>query len=153
MKPLSSDYQFKIDQLREQAGYDFAALAFAQTAVNDYVITWQFASGNLNERYKRIVLQSGKGIAGIVFKTGIPILVTSVREQLNPKELINYPIVMSEKLTGLAAIPLYLADRVEGVLLIGCRGGQTMPQDTLQALYGALHGRFGDFAVKELTIP
>ncbi|WP_068785776.1 GAF domain-containing protein [Paenibacillus phocaensis] len=150
MNPTSSCYQDMIDQLREQMGYDFVSLAFAESAVNDFVLTWKYASGNLNNRYKRIVLQSGKGIAGIVFKTGSPMLVPRVVEGLPPQEMYNYPILISERLTSLAAIPLYLADRVEGVLLAGYRGEQRMSQDGVRRLYEKLQGRFGDFEIKEL---
>ncbi|MDU4697480.1 MULTISPECIES: GAF domain-containing protein [Paenibacillus] len=151
MNPNSSCYQVLIDQLREQMGYDFVSLAFAESAVNDFILTWKYASGNLNNRYKRIVLQSGKGVAGIVFKTGNPMLVSSVAEGLDPQEMYNYPILISERLSSLAAIPLYLADRVEGVLLAGYRGEQRMSQEGLNQLYGWLQGRFGDFEIKELT--
>lgn len=150
MKPTSSCYQVMIDQLREQMGYDFVSLAFAESAVNDFVLTWKHASGNLNNRYKRIVLQSGKGVAGIVFKTGSPMLVSRVDEALQPQELYNFPILLSEQLTSLAAIPLYLADRVEGVLLAGYRGDQRMSQEDLLQLYERLQGQFGDFEIKEM---
>ncbi len=62
-------YQEEIDKLRERFRFDFVSLAWVQLAEDRFVLTWQYASGNLNERYKRIVLHSGKGIAGIVFKT------------------------------------------------------------------------------------
>ncbi|WP_178019051.1 GAF domain-containing protein [uncultured Paenibacillus sp.] len=151
MNPTSSCYQVIIDQLREQMGYDFVSLAFAESAVNDFVLTWKYASGNLNDRYKRIVLQSGKGIAGIVFKTGNAMLVASVADGLAPQEMYNYPILISERLTSLAAIPLYMADRVEGVLLAGYRGEKRMSQEGLNELYKWLQGRFGDFEIKELN--
>lgn len=152
MNSSSSQYQAKIDRLKEQMGYDFVSLAFAESAVNDFVLTWKYVSGNLNNRYKRIVLQSGKGIAGIVFKTGSPMLVSSVAKELNPQDLFNYPIVVSERLSSLAAIPLYLADRVEGVLLVGYRGDRRMTDEAFRHLHEALHGKFGEFVVKELTL-
>ncbi|EOS57345.1 GAF domain-containing protein [Paenibacillus barengoltzii] len=150
MKPTSGCYQVMIDQLREQMGYDFVSLAFAESAIKDFVLTWKYASGNLNNRYKRIVLQSGKGVAGIVFKTGSPMLVPRVDEVLQPQEMYNFPILLSERLTSLAALPLYLADRVEGVLLAGYRGEQRMSQEDLLQLYEWLQGQFGDFEIKEL---
>lgn len=151
MNPTSSCYQVLIDQLREQMGYDFVSLAFAESAVNDFVLTWKYASGNLNNRYKRILLQSGKGIAGIVFKTGSPMLVANVTDGLEPQEMYNYPILISERLTSLAAIPLYLTDRVEGVLLTGYREENRMSHEELRRLYEWLQGRFGDFEIKELN--
>lgn len=151
MNPTSSDYQGIIDRLREQMGYDFVSVAIAESAVNDFVLTWKYASGNLNNRYQRIVLQSGKGIAGIVFKTGSPMLVPCVADGLDPQQLYNYPILISERLTSLTAIPLYLAGRVEGVLLAAYRGEQRMSQEELHRLYEKLQGSFGDYEIKELT--
>ncbi|MDN4071093.1 GAF domain-containing protein [Paenibacillus vini] len=152
MSQSSNQYQMKIDQLREQLGYDFVSLAFAQSASDGFVITWQFASGNLNNRYKRILLQSGKGIAGIVFKTGKPMLVSNVKEELSPQDLFNdYPIIISERLNSLAAIPLYQLDRVEGVLLAGFREGKTVTKNNFRQLYDSLKGQFGDFRIKEST--
>ncbi len=152
MIPSSIPYQSKIDQIREQLGYDFVSLAFAQSANDGFVLTWQFASGNLNNRYKRIVLQSGRGIAGIVFKTGKPMLVSNVKEELSPQDLFNdYPIIISERLNSLGAIPLYQLDRVEGVLLAGFREGKTVTSENFRHLYDSLKGQFGDFRVKEST--
>ncbi|MGG6310711.1 GAF domain-containing protein [Paenibacillus macerans] len=152
MNPTSCQYQAIIDQLKVRMGYDFVSLAFAESAVNDFVITWKYASGNLNNRYKRIVLQSGKGIAGIVFKTGSPMLVSSVADELKSQDLFNYPILVSERLTSVAAIPLYLADRVEGVLLVGYRADQRMSEEAFRQLHESLQGKFGDFDIKELTL-
>ncbi|WP_114495687.1 GAF domain-containing protein [Fontibacillus phaseoli] len=151
MSQSSNQYQTKIDQIRERLGYDFVSLAFAQSAQNGFVITWQYASGNLNNRYKRIVLQSGKGIAGLVFKTGKPMLVSSVKDELNPRDMFNYPIVVSERLNSLAAIPLYHLERVEGVLLAGYRGGKVITSENFRQLYESLQGQFGDYGIKEST--
>lgn len=152
MLPSPGDYQVIIDQVRESMGYDFVSLAFAQSAAEGFEITWQYASGNLNNRYRRIVLQSGKGIAGIVFKTGKPIVVSHVREELNPQDMINYPILISERLLSLVAIPLYQLDRVEGVLLAGSRESGRMTMEEFQRLSAYLNGSFGDYLIKEMSI-
>lgn len=151
MKQPDQHYQQKIDHLREQMGYDFVSLAFAQSAADDFVITWQFAAGNLNQRYRRIVLQSGKGIAGLVFKTGKSMFVSSVADELNGQELYEFPIIVSERLQSLAAIPLYQYDRVAGVLLAGYRTSHKMTKQTFHDLLQCLNGQFGAFAIKELT--
>ncbi|WP_334074445.1 GAF domain-containing protein [Paenibacillus sp. A14] len=152
MRQTSGQYQTIIDQLRGKMGYDFVSLAFAESEADGFVITWQFASGNLNNRYKRIVLQSGKGIAGIVFKTGKPMLVENVADELNPGDLFNYPILISERLSSLAAIPLYRFERVEGVLLAGYRESGRFTREGLELLNAQLQGRFGDFEVKEMSV-
>ncbi len=146
-----NNYQMQIDRLREQAGYDFVSLAFEQSAANGFVITWQYASGNLNNRYKRIVLQSGRGIAGIVFKTGKPMVVANVTESLKQSELFQFPIIVSERLRSLAAIPLFQHDRVAGVLLAGYREENRMTKQALDQLMQSLGGSFGSFETKELS--
>lgn len=152
MHQSSGQYQTILDQLREKMGYDFVSLAFAQSEADGFVLTWQYASGNLNNRYKRIVLQSGKGIAGIVYKTGKPMLVEDVADELNPGDLFNYPILISERLTSLAAIPLYRFERVEGILLAGYRENSRFTREGLRMLHAQLRGEFGDFEVKEMSV-
>lgn len=149
--PSSTIYQTTLDHIREAIGYDFASLAFAQSAKDQFVITWQYVSGNLNDRYKRIQLQSGKGIAGMVFKTGKPMLVLDVAEQLAQSERFQYPIIVSERLCSLAAIPLFELDRVTGVLLVGYRETNKITESEFVELEQLLGGQFGDFEVKELT--
>ncbi len=151
MNNADHGYQIQIDQLREQGGYDFVSLAFEQSASNGFVITWQYASGNLNNRYKRIVLQSGRGIAGIVFKTGKPMVVPNVLTLLPQEELFNYPILVSERLRSLAALPLFQHDRVAGVLLVGYREVDRMTKLALEQLQHMLGGSFGSFVTKELS--
>lgn len=148
--PSSTIYQATLDHIREVIGYDFASLAFAQSAKDEFVITWQYVSGNLNDRYKRIQLQSGKGIAGMVFKTGKPLLVLDVEEELAQSERFQYPIIVSEQLASLAAIPLFELDRVTGVLLVGYRGNKIKKSEFVK-LQQLLGGKFGDFEVIQLT--
>lgn len=150
MSNLSADdYQRQIDGLREELGCDFVSLAFAQSATDGFVITWQYASGNLNDRFKRIVLQPGKGLAGYVYKTGKPIFVADVRKEINASDLFNYPIIMSEQLHSLATIPLFQADRVAGVFLAGYREENKLTKEVMERLRQALDSRFDSFGIKE----
>jgi len=145
------DYQRKLDQVREAFGYDFMALSLVESEEYHYVIKWKYASGNLNDRFRRIVLQSGKGIAGIVFKTGKPLLIPSVHQQLGSESLFNYPIIQSEKLRSLWAVPLWNDARVAGVLLGGFRGEeQRVTEEMLTAMVEYARAGFGDLNGKEL---
>ena len=143
--------QALIDDIRNQLGYDFVSLALARSGANGYELTWQYAAGNLNERYRRIVLQSGKGIAGNVFKTGKPMLIVNADEEIDRRELYQYPIVVSERLVSIGAIPLFEADRVSGVLLVGYRSEQRVTPDALSQLEQWLCGRLEASGAKELT--
>ncbi|OKP77605.1 control of nitrate reduction [Paenibacillus helianthi] len=146
------DYQLELDQIREALGYDFMSLALADPAEYDYVIRWKYASGNLNSRYKRIVLQSGRGVAGIVFKTGKSFLLSSVKEQVQQEMLFNYPIVKSEELQSIGAVPLWNDARVAGVLLGGFRGIQQVNEMMLKDLENTSRKGIGDLNGKELLL-
>ncbi|MER2089780.1 MAG: hypothetical protein ABS920_08580 [Sporosarcina sp.] len=69
------DYQQEIVHLRELFGFDFVGVALVQSVELRSVMKWVFATGNRSNRFRRIVLQTGKGVAGQVFKTGKPFLV------------------------------------------------------------------------------
>ena len=64
----TEEYQLQIEKIREALGCDIIALALVEPAENLHVLKWQYISGNISERIKKVVLQSGKGIAGGVFK-------------------------------------------------------------------------------------
>lgn len=153
MKQFCDNYNYQtiIDELRETHSCDFISLAIAKSASEGSEITWQYASGNLNDRYKRIVLHSGKGIAGIVFKTGKEMIVNSVKDELHPKDLFNYPIIVSERLSSLVAIPLFQFSRVAGVLLVGYREEHRVTLQSCNELNQLLNGHIGAFEIKGLS--
>lgn len=145
-------YQAELDEIRNKLGFDFMALALVETAEFDYVIKWKYASGNLNDRFKRIVLRSGRGIAGLVFKTGKPLLLSSVRDQMGPDSLFRYPIIKSENLASFGAVPLWNDARVAGVLLGGFRGEEQVDEARLEALKQCVQDGIGDLNGKELLL-
>ncbi|AIQ52778.1 GAF domain-containing protein [Paenibacillus sp. FSL R7-0331] len=146
------DYQGELDEIRMALGYDFISLALAEPAEYDYVIRWKYASGNTNERYKRIVLQSGRGIAGIVFKTGKPFLLPSVEKDVQPDSLFTFPITKMENLSSIAAVPVWSDARVAGVLLGGFRGERQVTPEMVQALEFTARRGIGDLNGKELLL-
>ncbi|KOR89545.1 GAF domain-containing protein [Paenibacillus solani] len=144
------DFQQAIDALRERFEFDLVSIAFVQSATDQFVLTWQYASGNLNERYKRIVLHSGKGLAGIVFKTGKPVLIQNVAEELDPNDLFNYPIIAAEQLLSVGAVPLWKDSRVAGVLLAGYRQENRLTSSRLHEFQQEIEPSIGPFLTKEL---
>ncbi|ADM71202.1 hypothetical protein GMA19_03395 [Paenibacillus polymyxa E681] len=144
------DYQRELERIREHFGYDFMALALVEPAEYQYVIKWKNAAGNLNDRFKRIVLQSGKGIAGVVFKTGKSVFIPSVHQYVGADNLFNYPIVQSEKLKSLGAVPLWNDARVAGVLLGGFREELLMTAVMMRDLEALAHRGFGELNGKEV---
>ncbi|MFC7366399.1 MULTISPECIES: GAF domain-containing protein [Bhargavaea] len=145
-----TNYQNVIDRLRERLGFDFMALAM-EDAPSGYSVRWRFASGNLNNRYRRIVLRSGRGIAGTVFKTGKPLLVPFIDPDRHTPVVFDYPIVKTEELTSIAAVPLYDGGRVKGVLLGGYRNGCAEVTETLCMEMAEASASFPGFDGKELV--
>ncbi|EKU46785.1 nitrate respiration regulation accessory nitrate sensor NreA [Staphylococcus massiliensis] len=126
---LQHDYQQQLDEYREKYQFDFAGIALPDN--NDVdgvpVIKWRYVSGNINDRYKRIILRNGKGLAGNVMKTGKEFIVPDVSESLFSNQLFNYPILVSEALTAVVVLPLWFENKVCGVLLYGQREGNHLP--------------------------
>jgi len=139
------NYQQEIEQLKVRFGFDFVAIALVQSADHHYELKWEFAAGNQSNRYRRIVLQTGKGVAGHVFKTGKPFLVEDVEVMLERKNLFNYPIVVSEELKSFGAIPLYKYNRVKGVLLVGYRAGKRLTPQEFEDFKQVIGPTFGPF--------
>lgn len=143
-------YQNVIDRLRERLGFDFMALAM-EDAPSGYSVRWRVASGNLNNRFRRIILRSGRGIAGTVFKTGKPLLVPHVEPGRHVPGVLDYPIVNTEQLTSIAAVPLYDGGRVKGVLLGGYRDDHREMTEALCLEMAAASGSVPGFDGKELV--
>ncbi|EIM06703.1 hypothetical protein A1A1_09116 [Planococcus antarcticus DSM 14505] len=146
----TEDYQLQIEKIREALSSDIIALALVQPAENLHVLKWQYISGNISERIKKVVLQSGKGIAGGVFKNGKPLLVADVNEFAAKDDLFNYPILKLENLKSVGATPLWHSGRVVGVLLGGFREPHLMTQERLQILIRMSQSGIGTLDGKEL---
>ncbi|MEK3936079.1 GAF domain-containing protein [Sporosarcina sp. FSL W7-1349] len=145
------DYQQEIESLRDRFKFDFIGLALIQAADQRFEHKWTYVSGNLSDRYKRIVLQSGKGVAGNVIKTGKPTLVEDVAQGFSADELFNYPIVVAEKLSSYGAIPLYKNNRVQGVLLVAYRENRRLTPQQFKEFKDAIGPRFGPYYNMEMV--
>lgn len=129
MGSLQGDIETSLSELRRLTATDFASIAWADN--NEQVIRWKYASGNRNDRYKRIVLRLGKGIAGKVMRSGRPMVLDSFspRSGDDPRE---YPILLAEGLKSIVAVPVITNNRVKGVLLVGCRYNRTFEDDEVE---------------------
>ena len=116
-----------------------------------FELKWVFTTGNRSNRYQRIVLQTGKGVAGHVFKTGKPFLVEDAEKMLGKRDLYNYPIVVAEGLKSFGAIPLYKYNRVKGVLLVGYRTEKKLTTEEFTEFKQVVGPRFGPFYNKEMV--
>lgn len=128
---MTDHIQQKIDQIKEKLSVDFVALALSE--VNEMtkirVISWKYVAGNTNQNYRRIRLQVGKGIGGIVWRTGRAYQATDLQKQ--PEKLVELPITRMEKLETIAAFPVLKIGEVKGVLLVGYRDKTDVSNDFL----------------------
>lgn len=147
----SFNFEQAIQSIKEQFQFDFVALALVQSAQFRFVLKWEYVLGNRSERYKRIVLQKGKGIAGNVFKTGKPMLIADVEAGLGKRNLFNYPIIVAERLTSFGAVPLYKQGRVEAVLLAAYRGHRKITSQQFSEFEEVVEKIFGTYYNQEMV--
>lgn len=82
-------FQQELDTLRKKVNCDFAAVALYENHEPSGPIKWQYVSGNLNSRYKLIVLRKGRGLAGTVMKTGKRMVIENVSKTITPEEKLS----------------------------------------------------------------
>jgi nitrogen regulatory protein A len=114
------DIETHLTQLRGLLSCEFAGLAWSE----NNIVRWKVVSGNRNDRYRKIILRSGKGIAGQVLRSGRPMTVdcTECKFQYDMKD---FPIMLAEGLMSAAAVPVTLNNKVLGILLVGNRSPRT----------------------------
>ena len=149
-KPILTEYQLEIDLIRNQFEFDFVALNIVITIDNSPILKWQYASGNLNNRYQRMVLQPGKGIAVTVFKTGKPMLIKNVDQEIPMNEILSYHIVVAESLKSIGAVPLWKSNRVAGVLLVGFRKQDRLTDFLFDEFQHSIAHGFCSYDTKEM---
>jgi len=144
------NYQQLMERLRDHFDFDFVGLALVQSIEYRFELRWVFTRGNRSNRYRRIVLQAGKGVAGHVFRTGKPFLVEDVEKMFGKEDLFNYPIVVAEGLKSFCAIPLHKYNRVNGVLLVGYRTKKKLTLEDFMEYQRVIGPEFGPLYNKEM---
>ncbi|MBC6309659.1 GAF domain-containing protein [Listeria sp. FSL L7-1582] len=114
------DIASELIDIRLQFGLDFVGIATAIAADGQKEIRWKYVAGNRNNRYQKIVLQVGKGIAGIVWRTA-RIMISENLNQDRDAPLQEYPIALTENLASIIAVPIMSEGVVIGVMLGGYR--------------------------------
>lgn len=114
LKPIADT----CDYLMEKIDCEFVGLAMQNKIGPD--IKWHYASGNLNDKYKRITVRYGKGIAGKIISSGSPMVIEEFPNNILGKS-IDYPIMLGEKLISAFGAPLFFNTVPKGVLVVGCR--------------------------------
>lgn len=105
---------------RLQHNYDVLAIAIDKEQNDLENIQWEYISGNRNSLYKKIDLKVGDGIAGLVWKSKEAMVVQNIK--IEAEELLEQcPIVKTENLTSIIAVPIIEQESILGVLLCGYR--------------------------------
>src|SRR5690625_2256952 len=139
---LSSIFQKKIEKVRNQCKFDFIKLALFQPSIFNSDVHPVYASGNTSKRYMRIVIQTGKGLAGQVMKTGRPAFVVNVDKEIKWKDMHQYPIIMAEGLKSLGALPVFKNNQVIGVVLAGFRKTNKMTDELIEQFKNEVNQEF-----------
>ncbi|GKV56068.1 GAF domain-containing protein [Sporosarcina sp. NCCP-2222] len=151
MKEELFNVQREIEKIQNEFDFDYVGVAFVQSADRRFELRWKYVTGNQSDRHQRLALQSGKGIAGLVFKTGKPMFISNADEELGGEDLYNYPIVVAEGLKSFGAIPLYKYNRVRGVLLAGYRTDGRLKAEVFREFQEWMGPQFGPFYSKEMV--
>lgn len=147
---MKHDYQNEVDRLRDKINVDFVGLAMPSDLILQTDIHWTFVSGATNERYKKIELQKGKGIAGFVLKSGRSWIELDVETSSMSTHIFDFPIVKFEKLTNFMALPLWKYNKVAAVLLIGNRDKKPFSLQIYEDVNIELDRGFGAFYRKDV---
>lgn len=114
------------EKLKKRIGCEFVALALQNVVGPD--VRWHYASGNVNDKYKRITVRFGKGIAGKIISSGSPMMLIDFPNDIYGK-VTDHPIMLAEKLVSCYAVPLFFNSSPKGVLLVGKREKYTYSED------------------------
>ncbi|EKN66097.1 hypothetical protein BABA_16842 [Neobacillus bataviensis LMG 21833] len=113
------------------ANSEFVALAIQNESGPD--VRWHYAAGNLNDKYKRITVRFGKGIAGKVISSGSPMMMTNFPHDILGK-VTDFPIALAEKLVSSYAVPIFFNAVPKGVLLVGKREKYSFTEEEQEAV-------------------
>ncbi|WP_181438565.1 GAF domain-containing protein [Paenibacillus sambharensis] len=123
-----------LDELRNTASSDLAALAWKDEEGRR--IRWIAASGNRNERFRRMALKPGKGITGEVLRAGRMVVIAQAAGDTE-STACDHPIMLAEQLQSAVAIPVLIDHKAYGVLLLGNRSSP-LDADALLSAAGSV---------------
>ncbi|WP_125761218.1 GAF domain-containing protein [Companilactobacillus hulinensis] len=127
------DYQTLVNQIYHDEDFDFVGVAI-QSKNPPHSIKWSFVAGNTNEKFRKIVLRSGIGIAGLVIRTGKPFWDNDLTEYEYSSKMYT-PIANTEHLHSAVAVPIVETPSiVSGVLIAGYHSNIEVSNETAQKL-------------------
>lgn len=115
-----------LEEIRQFIGTDYMGLAWSENY--GQILRCKYVSGNRNERYKRMMIRFGKGVAGNVLRSGQTIVVNSFAPKRydDPAE---YSILLAEGLTAIVGAPVFENGKIKGVLVAGYRDGERITEE------------------------
>ncbi|OMF04387.1 hypothetical protein BK127_33855 [Paenibacillus sp. FSL H7-0331] len=120
-----------IDHLRISSSHDFAALALPREDGRTYA--WYYASGNLNHRYKGMVVKRGKGLPGLAWRLGEAVISDSSSTDIGGEKL-DCALMTAEGLHAAAAVPIGPLASPSGIIIVGARQARLYATTELQYL-------------------
>lgn len=138
----------RIRQIRECFGFDFVGVATVLEA-HQQLLTWAYVTGSKNTDYRRIVLEPGKGVAGGVYQSGCPMIIQDTIE-LSARQRVDHPIIISEQLVSLMALPLWKGGRVGGVLMMAYRVRTEITEELFTQILKTLNHSFCGYEVRSV---
>jgi phosphoserine phosphatase RsbU/P len=114
-------------RVRELMGADTAAILLLDPSGQDLVAT--MASGLEEEVRRGVRVPVGEGFAGRIAATGRPLVI----DHVDHATVVN-PILIEERLTVMAGVPITASGRVFGVLHVGSRSGRRFDGDDIDLL-------------------
>ncbi len=142
-----ADYQKEADRIAATYGFDFVGIGLSPFV--GAPMKWAYFSGATSQRVTRISLLPGHGIGGIVLKSGQPMMLTDIDQDLGQNEYSSYPIVFAEDLRSFCALPLKQGSRTVGVLILAHRTPGRKYAQTYLRCASDLQGKFLDAEIQE----
>ncbi len=143
-------YTDQLRKLKTEFRFDFVSLAVALES-GQQLLTWIHATGNRNARYRRIVLEPGKGIAGEVYHGGNAMMIQDANKEISEQDRFKYPITIAEELRSMLAFPLWKENKVGGILLLAFRSPNRITQDLFESVLNYITPEFCDFKVQKVA--
>ncbi|MDQ0091446.1 hypothetical protein J2T12_004883 [Paenibacillus anaericanus] len=145
---IQQKIQWELEQLKNEMGLDFVAIALSDGQYRD--IYWRFALGAQSDRYKKIAVRMGRGMAGKVLQGMSPHVVLAFPEEVQ-EEVLEYPIFLVESLYSGVGVSInstiHVQNQAYGVLLVGQRSRREFPEEDImrvQACAGTLAGFYDE---------
>ncbi|MCP1312581.1 GAF domain-containing protein [Paenibacillus tyrfis] len=137
----------QLHRLRLDTHSDFVAVALPDS---DQRIRFHYADGNDNDRYRHMIVRSGRGVAGVAILLDRMSRLEKGHPQFE-KLRLECPVMLAEKLYAAVAIPVILPLNRRGVLLTGSRSFETYTDHETELMLMTAEAISEWFRINEIT--